>query len=299
MTGRFAPSPSGPLHFGSLVAAAGSWLSARRQGGRWLVRIEDLDTPRVVSGSEEEILETLRRYGLDWDEDPVRQSSRGALYERALENLRSVGAVFDCACSRAELERAASAPASSDPVEPGGAVYPGTCRSGIAAGRAPRAIRFRAPHEPIEFEDGIRGRVVESVARSVGDFVVKRADGPFAYQLAVVVDDADQGVTEVVRGGDLLGSTARQIAIQRALGLPAPRYVHLPLILAPDGSKLGKREGSLPLALLDGGRVRETLGRALAVLGIPDVAPATPARMLDRALERFDVSAIPAEHLAG
>ena len=275
-TGRFAPSPTGPLHLGSLVAAVGSWLFARRAGGRWLVRMEDIDTPRVIPGSAEEILAALERYGLEWDGEVVWQSKRTRLYEHALEELREKNLVFDCACSRADLQRAASAPLGREPV------YPGTCRHGLPPGKTPRAIRFRAPDEIIGFEDLLAGHVEENVAEATGDFVVRRADGLFAYQLAVVVDDAEQGVTQVVRGADLLTSTPRQIALQRALGLPTPQYAHLPLIVNPDGSKLGKRDGALPLPALDAARVRETLALALRHLGI-DVTQDEPRRMLAEA----------------
>ena len=278
--GRFAPSPTGPLHLGSLVAAVGSWLFARAERGQWLVRMEDLDTPRLVPGADREILDALRRYGLEWDGEVVYQSKRIALYEEALSGLRQRGLVFDCACSRAELLRAASAPAASDPSE---RIYPGMCRDGLAPGRAARAIRFRAPDRIIAFDDRIAGRVEENVARRTGDFVVKRADGVFAYQLAVVVDDAEQGVTQVVRGADLLDSTARQIALQEALGYPRPQYAHLPLVLAPDGSKLGKRDGALPLPSLGENRLRESLREALSFLGL-SVEPDSPARMLEDAL---------------
>jgi glutamyl-Q tRNA(Asp) synthetase len=267
--GRFAPSPTGPLHLGSLVAAVGSHFYARREGGRWLVRMEDLDTPRVIPGSAEEILAALRRYGLDWEGEVVFQSQRIALYEAALETLRAKGLVYDCACSRADLQRAASAPLGAEPV------YPGTCRNGLQ-GRAARAIRFRVPDETIAFDDMLRGRIEEHLPTGTGDFVIKRADGVFAYQLAVVVDDAAQGVTQVVRGGDLLSSTPRQIALQRALDLPTPRYAHLPLVTNPDGSKLGKRDGALPLPTLDDQRVAETLAQAYAILGLTPSAPATP-----------------------
>jgi len=253
-TGRFAPSPTGPLHFGSLVAAVGSWLYARREGGRWLVRMEDLDTPRVVPGSADEILRALERYALTWDGEVVYQSQRIPLYEAALGELRAKNLVFDCACSRSDLQRAASAPVGEEPI------YPGTCRDGIAPGRVPRAVRFRGTGE-------------------VDDFVVKRADGMFAYQLAVVVDDAAQGVTQVVRGADLLTSTPRQIALQRALGYPTPDYVHIPLVLGPDGKKLGKRDGALPLPSLDEPRVAETLRAALRFLGM-EVELGRPEEML-------------------
>jgi glutamyl-Q tRNA(Asp) synthetase len=279
VTGRFAPSPTGPLHLGSLVAAVGSWLFARRGGGSWLVRIEDLDTPRVIAGSADEILHALERYGLTWDGEVVYQSQRTVLYDAALASLREKGLVFDCGCSRADLQRAASAPLGREPV------YPGTCRNGLPPGRVARAIRFRAPDEVIAFDDLIVGHVDENVAIDTGDFVIRRADGVYAYQLAVVVDDAAQGVTQVVRGADLLPSTARQSALQRALGLPTPSYAHLPLVTNADGSKLGKRDGALPLPSLDERRVVETLGFAMRVLGV-DVGPDTPQRMLAEALAK-------------
>jgi len=277
VVGRFAPSPTGSLHLGSLAAAVASWLFARAAGGRWLVRIEDIDTPRVVAGSAEEILAALRRYGLEWDGEVLWQSQRIARYEAALTRLRELGLVYDCACSRADLQRAASAPLGAE------AVYPGTCREGLPSGKAARAIRFRVPDEVIAFDDLLRGRIEEAVARKTGDFVVRRADGLFAYQLAVVVDDAEQGVTQVVRGVDLLDSTARQIALQRALGHPTPRYAHIELVTNPDGSKLGKRDGALPLPTLDEARVRETLAAALCHLGIA-VEEDQPRAMLDEAL---------------
>jgi len=277
LTGRFAPSPTGPLHLGSLVAAVGSWLYARRENGQWLVRMEDLDTPRVVARSADEILRTLERYGLTWDGDVVYQSQRIALYDDALAALRAKKLVYDCGCSRADLARTASAPLGREPV------YPGTCRDGLPAGRAARAVRFRTSHEVIGFDDIIRGHVEEDVAAETGDFVIRRADGVYAYQLAVVVDDAAQNVTHVVRGADLLTSTARQIALQRALGFATPAYAHLPLLLNADGSKLGKRDGALSLPSLDEKGISETLSFALRFLGF-DVRLDTPSRMLHEAL---------------
>lgn len=290
--GRFAPSPTGPLHLGSLVAAVGSWLSARTAGGEWLVRMEDLDGPRVVPGAADGILCALERYGLTWDGEVVVQSERSGLYEAALTRLRAAGLAYDCGCTRAEVARAAGAPDASDPVDGAGAVYAGTCRDGLPPGRAARAVRFRVGDGTIAFEDRVRGRVEEEVSRAVGDFVVRRADGPFAYQLAVVVDDAAQGVNEIVRGGDLLSSTARQIALQRALGLPVPNYAHLPLVLGPDGTKLGKRDGALPLETLDEKRVRGSLAAALRVLG-QEAVDGAPGEMLGAAVRAFDVTRIP------
>lgn len=305
--GRFAPSPTGPLHLGSLVAALGSWLFARANGGRWLVRMEDLDTPRVVPGAADDILRTLERFGLTWDGEVVAQSSRIALYERAFEDLLGRKEVYACACSRADLLRAASAPVAEEgrnpskagegpsrPFAAAGSVYPGTCRSGLSRGSAARAFRFRAPSGVFTFKDLLLGPISENLQSSVGDFVVKRADGPFAYQLAVVVDDAAQGVTEVVRGADLLDSTARQIALQRALSLPTPAYAHLPLVVGPDGRKLGKRDGALPLETLDEARLRESLAFALGALG-QEAAEGSPGEVLEIARLRFDPRRVPKE----
>ncbi|MBK9061928.1 MAG: tRNA glutamyl-Q(34) synthetase GluQRS [Acidobacteria bacterium] len=291
-TGRFAPSPTGPLHLGSLVAALGSWLFARARGGRWLVRMEDLDTPRVVPGAADDILRTLERFGLTWDGDVVAQSSRIALYDRAFEDLLRRREIYGCACSRTDLLRSASAPVrgeAGDAADGAALIYPGTCRSGLPPGRAARAFRFRVPPGLFTFKDLLFGPLSEDVSVAVGDFVVKRADGPYAYQLAVVVDDAAQGVTEVVRGADLLDSTARQIALQRALGLPTPSYAHLPLVVGPDGKKLGKRDGALALETLDEARVRAAFAFALSALG------QEPAESPREAALRFDPSRIPRE----
>jgi glutamyl-Q tRNA(Asp) synthetase len=252
--------------------------------------MEDLDTPRVVAGADRDILIALERYGLTWDGDVVYQSQRLAHYEHALSTLRTGGAVFDCACSRAELQRAASAPAASDPSE---RVYPGTCRDGLPAEREARAVRFRAPDSVIRFDDLVLGSIAENVGDETGDFVVKRADGVFAYQLAVVVDDALQGITQVVRGSDLISSTARQIALQRALGYPTPEYAHLPLVVNAEGSKIGKRDSALPLPSLDQERIAETLGAALNILGIHDINVDRPERMLREAVGRFDRRNVP------
>jgi glutamyl-Q tRNA(Asp) synthetase len=291
VTGRFAPSPTGPLHLGSLVAAVGSWLFARSAGGRFLVRMEDLDRPRVVPGAADDLLRALELYGLTWDGPVVRQSERGARYDEALARLGAGGHVFDCACSRAELSRSASAP---DPEDPGdeGPVYPGTCRDGLPRGREARAVRFRVREGPVAFTDLVHGGVVEATSRRVGDFVVRRADGIHAYQLAVVVDDGAQGVTQVVRGADLLSSTGRQLLLREALGLPPVVHAHLPLVVGPDGLKLGKRHGALPLPTLRDSLVRRSLALALRVLG-QAVTDGRPGEMLAGALSRFDPARVP------
>jgi glutamyl-Q tRNA(Asp) synthetase len=255
--GRFAPSPTGPLHFGSLVAAVGSFLQARARGGRWLVRMEDLDTARNVPGAADLILRTLDAYGLHWDQAVTYQSQRHAHYAAALERLRRAGAVYPCACSRREI--ADSSVAGID-----GPVYPGTCRTGVAPGRAPRAWRVHTAGIVIEFDDAHVGRLQRDLAREIGDFVVRRADHVYAYQLAVVVDDADQGITEVVRGQDLLESTARQIHLQHLLDLPTPSYLHLPVAVNAHGEKLSKQTRAAPL---DPARPVAALYAALAFLG--------------------------------
>jgi glutamyl-Q tRNA(Asp) synthetase len=288
IVGRFAPSPTGPLHFGSLIAAVGSYCLARRGGGRWLVRIEDLDTPRVAPGAADEILFTLEALGLHWDGEVLRQSRRHEAYRAALEQLRGQGMLYDCACSRREILASAPHPGEEGPV------YPGTCRQGLPAGRTPRAVRVRVPERPIGFADGVFGWFEQSLAREVGDFVLRRADGMYAYQLAVVVDDAASGVNQVVRGADLLGSTPRQIFLLECLGLPIPAYLHLPLALNADGSKLSKRCGDADHPLAGGGGVM--IRQALQWLGQP--VPATlhaapPAELLAWAAACFDVASIP------
>ena len=222
--GRFAPSPTGPLHFGSLVAALASYCDARAAGGEWLVRIEDVDEPRSRPGAESAILHSLTRYGFAWDGPIVRQSERSAAYESALAQLRAIKAVYPCACTRRELEAAPFGAA-------GERVYPGTCRNRMASGEAPRAQRVRVEATAVAFVDRLQGPQRQDLARDIGDFVVRRADGLYAYQLAVVVDDALQGVTTIVRGADLLASTPRQIFLQRLLGVPTPDYLHVPVAI--------------------------------------------------------------------
>lgn len=238
--GRFAPSPTGPLHLGSLLAAVASYVDARAHQGTWLVRIEDLDRPREVPGAADEILRTLEAFGLAWDEPILYQRHRAPAYQDALDRLARGGSVFHCGCSRAEIARA-----GRQGLE--GPIYPGTCRDGLPAGRAPRSARFRVASEPVGFNDRIQGPQRQDVAGAVGDVVLKRADGPHAYQLAVVVDDAWQGITHVVRGADLLQSTPRQILLQRALGVSQPAYAHIPLILDAHGRKLSKSLDAAPV----------------------------------------------------
>jgi glutamyl-Q tRNA(Asp) synthetase len=238
--GRFAPSPTGPLHFGTLVAAIGSYLDARHRHGKWLVRIEDLDMPRTVKGAAEEILATLVAFGLHWDEDVIYQSRRTAAYEAAFDRLKQASAVYPCACSRSEIADSALQHGNE-------LVYPGTCRNGIAQGKAARAWRVRVDDASISFSDRMQGNIAQDLATEVGDFVVLRADGLFAYQLAVVVDDAAQGITDVVRGADLLYSTPRQMYLQRLLGLDTPVYMHLPVVVNDHGEKLSKQTHALPV----------------------------------------------------
>ena len=240
LRGRFAPSPTGPLHFGSLIAALASFLDVRSQGGTWLVRIDDIDTPRVVPGSADDILATLERYGMTWDEPVSYQSQRIERYRTTLERLSERGFTYLCTCSRREIAQAAIAGR-------GGMIYPGTCRAGTRHQDRRKSIRLRTDNCTIAFHDSIQGRYSQALETEAGDFVVRRADGLFAYQLAVVVDDADQGISHVVRGSDLLGSTPRQIYLQSLLKLPTPRYSHLPLATNRHGSKLSKQTGAVAL----------------------------------------------------
>jgi glutamyl-Q tRNA(Asp) synthetase len=273
--GRFAPSPTGPLHAGSLAAALASWLDARAHGGIWLVRIEDLDPPREVAGAARGILETLARLGLVSDEAPVLQSGRTDLYQAALRRLDSAGLVYGCACSRADVavaQRRLGLPPD---------VYPGTCRAGTDKRRV-RALRIQVPNETVAFEDRACGHFEQRLAREVGDFVVRRADGLWAYQLAVVVDDGEQRITDVVRGADLLDNTPRQIWLQRALGLPTPRYLHVPVVRNARGEKLSKQTGAAALDLDD---PRAELERAWQRLGFPALGAVDVAAFYRRACD--------------
>jgi glutamyl-Q tRNA(Asp) synthetase len=242
--GRFAPSPTGPLHFGSLVAALASCCDARAAGGEWLVRIEDVDTPRSRERLGADMLATLEAFGFEWDGAVAQQSEHTERYQAALDQLAAQGRVFACTCTRRELGLAPLGPA-------GERVYPGTCRNAIAPGRSGRTWRLKVDDEPIGFRDRLQGWQEQRLQRDIGDFIVKRGDGVFAYQLAVVVDDAAQGITAVVRGADLLASTPRQIALQRALGLPTPSYLHHPVAIIASGEKLSKQTGAVALDVTD------------------------------------------------
>ncbi|WP_420009582.1 tRNA glutamyl-Q(34) synthetase GluQRS [Xanthomonas sacchari] len=280
--GRFAPSPTGPLHLGSLLAAFGSWLLARHAGGQWLLRIEDVDRPRSVPGAAERQLASLRACGLEADGPVLRQSERDPVYREAAQRLLQAGLAFPCSCSRSDLAAQ-------------GGVHHACVATQV---RAHPALRLRVPPgaaSVVAFDDGVRGRLRQDVYSEVGDVVLLRADGCWAYQLAVVVDDAAQGITDVVRGADLLDSTPRQILLQRALGLPTPRYLHLPLLLGADGRKLSKSHAALPL---DDSDPLPALRLAWATLGQPPAALAgagSVRTLLDCALRSFDPARLPAQ----
>jgi len=262
--GRFAPSPTGPLHAGSLVAALASWLDARAHGGQWLVRFEDVDTPRCVPGMDRFILAQLADCGLHPDQPPVWQSQRSARYQQALEQLKARALAYPCACSRKDIETALSRLGQAR-TRHGELIYPGTCRTGLH-GQSGSAWRLRTDaNGPRHWSDRRLGPQQQDVAAEVGDFVLQRTDGCFAYQLAVVVDDAAQGITDVVRGADLADNTARQILLQQLLGLPTPRYLHTPLVLGADGQKLSKQNGAQPLDTTD---PLAALNSAASVLGL-------------------------------
>jgi glutamyl-Q tRNA(Asp) synthetase len=284
--GRFAPSPTGPLHLGSLVAAVASFLDARAAGGRWLVRMEDLDRPRCDRAAADTILRQLEAYGLGWDGAVLTQSQRNDAYAAALHALRSEGAVFPCTCTRSQL---AHVPRNAE----GEIIYPGTCRLHSLPRMAVHAWRVRVENVNIHFDDRIHGALQQDLATEVGDFVVRRADGLFAYQLAVVVDDAFQGVTHIVRGADLLWNTPRQIYLQRLLGLPTPAYAHVPLVTNAAGQKLSKQ--TLAPALPERGR-RAVLAQALAALGHPppaDLVGAGPDELLAWAVAQWRIESVP------
>jgi len=283
--GRFAPSPTGPLHFGSLVTAVGSYLDAKANAGAWLLRMEDLDQPRNVPGAADAILRALEALGMQWDETVLYQNTRNDAYAAALAKLKKQKLVYPCSCSRREI--ADSAINGID-----GPVYTGTCRKGLLAGRATRAERVLTDGTRIEFKDAIQGRVSHNIERQIGDFVLKRADGPYAYQLAVVVDDATQGITDVVRGADLLDSTPRQIYLQQLLGFATPRYAHLPVAVNVVGEKLSKQTLAAPI---DTGSPVPVLNAALAFLGQDaiDCSPQDTAAFWKRAIAGWRINRVP------
>jgi glutamyl-Q tRNA(Asp) synthetase len=282
--GRFAPSPTGPLHFGSLVAALGSCLEARRHGGEWLLRMEDVDEPRCSPAIAAGMLETLERLGFEWDGEVMVQSRRKARYAELLEGLKSRGLIYPCGCTRRELADSTLAP-------DGAAIYPGTCRDGLPPGKTARAWRLRVDATTVAFDDEIQGRVSQHLGREVGDFVLLRADGYFAYQLAVVADDADQGVTHIVRGADLLDSTPRQIYLQQCLGFATPAYAHLPVAVNAQGEKLSKQTLA---AAIDETPAHRALLAALDFLGqAPPQGLGDLASVWAWALENWRLAGVP------
>ncbi len=265
VVGRFAPSPTGALHTGSLATAVGSYLMAKHAGGRWLLRLDDLDVPRQVPGMADDILRTLELFGLHWDGGVARQSRHRKEYEHFFEVLQHAGVIYPCGCSRKEIARSASAPHPEDESIP----YSGTCRVGMQSGLSIRSWRIRVPNEEICFSDLRTGRRCQALSVVSGDFILRGGDGEFAYQLAVVVDDHLTGVNQVVRGDDLLSSTPRQIYLQQLLGFPQPEYCHLPLVVGPDGSKLNKRDNLLSHQLGSvAGREQTLLLDVLRFLGL-------------------------------
>jgi glutamyl-tRNA synthetase len=293
---RLAPSPTGALHLGNARTFLINWLMARQNGWHILLRIEDLDGPRVKAGAEVQLIEDLRWLGIDWDSGPVRQSDRSTAYTAAINQLLESGCAYACVCSRKEVELAASAPHDDD----GAAIYPGTCRGRFAttveaeqfAGRGV-SIRFAVPDAPVEFLDGFIGQTAFDPRRQLGDFVIRKSDGTAAYQLAVVVDDAESGVTQVIRGDDLIDSTPRQMMLYRALGMERriPSYTHVPLVVGTDGRRLAKRHGDTRLAAYRAAGIRAE--RLLALLatwcGMPCGEEVTATELLDR----FDLGRLP------
>ena len=277
--GRFAPSPTGPLHFGSLVAAVASYLQAKAHDGRWLLRIEDIDPPRAQAGASEIIIEALIRYGFKWHGDLSYQSSSLVVHEAALQELTERGLAYPCGCSRRDLEES--------PRGPLGTIYPGTCRNGCDASET--AIRLRTNNEPVEFDDGLQGPQSQMLESESGDFIIRRRDGLIAYHLAVVVDDALQGITEVVRGIDLMDSTPRQIWLQKQLGYSTPNYIHIPVITHADGNKLSKLTGAAGIPL---DNIENTLVAALDALAQappPDLAQSDLQEIWSWAIENWRI----------
>ena len=284
--GRFAPSPTGPLHFGSLVAALGSYLDARANSGEWLVRMEDVDLPRCVAGADSLILKTLDAYGFEWQGEVMVQSRRTERYRAAFDQLRANEFIFPCACTRKQLAGGATA-------IDGGAVYDGRCREGLRKGEKPRAWRVRVGDDDIKFDDAIQGCVTQQLQRDVGDFVVLRADGLFAYQLAVVIDDADQQITHVVRGADLIDSTPRQIFLQRLFGLASPGYAHLPVAVDSSGVKLSKQSLAAPVDAAQPLRALLAAWRFLGQVWGDEAAPGDLREFWPRAIQCWHPELVP------
>jgi glutamyl-Q tRNA(Asp) synthetase len=279
--GRFAPSPTGKVHFGTLTAAVGSYLQAKKNNGDWIIRMEDVDVTRKVKGSDSEILKTLELFGFEWQGEVIYQSMRTEYYQNALEQLKELSLVFPCVCSRKQL-----AAIRSD-------IYPGTCRIRTLPENNDHALRLLTTDAIIEFDDVVMGKQSQDIARQCGDFVIKRRDGLFAYQLAVVVDDYLQGITEVVRGADLLESTARQIYLQRLLGYPTPGYCHLPLAVDADGSKISKSEGAAKVEIKN---KEKLIYEVLAFLGQnppADLFRSNISYIWKWAVENWDISLVP------
>jgi glutamyl-Q tRNA(Asp) synthetase len=284
--GRYAPSPTGPLHFGSLVAAVGSYMEAKVHGGLWLLRMEDLDPPREQPGAAGAILRTLEACGMTWDGEIMYQSRRSAAYATALTRLQAQVLVYPCACTRREI-------GDSSLNRDGALIYPGTCRNGLAPGKTPRATRICVDDAVIEFEDTVQGRIRQDLAAEVGDFVLRRADGLYAYQLAVVVDDAEQEITDVVRGADLLDSTPRQIYLQRLLGFHTPRYLHLPVAVNTAGEKLSKQTLAPPVDASDPVPVLAQVMTFLGQCPPAKLRRATLAEFWDWAVSNWKAERIP------
>jgi len=285
--GRFAPSPSGPLHFGSLVAAMGSYLDARSHNGDWLLRMEDIDPPREKPGAADSILAALELFGLEWDGPVLYQSSRIDDYQEAASSLMTNGVSYPCSCSRREIDELGT---------PGlqGTIYPGTCRNGCDTTRDAKAIRVRTNSVKIAFTDLVQGEFKQNLEQDVGDFIIRRADGLYAYQLAVVIDDAFQGITRIVRGSDLLFSTSRQVYLQQLLNMPLVEYIHLPLVMGKDGKKLSKQSSSWPV---DRDNPLQTLLRAARFLGqIPNgEIPANLTEFWEWAISNWNRETIPVQ----
>lgn len=287
--GRFAPSPTGPLHFGSLVTALGSYLQARSQGGEWLVRMEDLDPPREMAGAADDILRTLEVYQLHWDGPVLYQSTRHEAYAEAVLQLTASQQTFPCSCSRKSIAEAIK--------QSGGRIYPGTCRNGLAPGTSARSVRVRAPDQSIQFTDSLQGPQSTQLDQTVGDFIIRRADGLYAYHLAVVVDDAFQGISEIMRGADLLQETLPQAYLQALLGYPTPRYAHLPMAVNARGEKLSKHTHAPAVERSHPG---PTLCKALAFLGHqPDAAVngENPQELIDWAVTHWNIQQVPKQHV--